>query len=152
MNSVTVREVVAGDLAAILVLSLDMHDVDEPADEGELAAAWAALLAQPAAHPFLAEVDGVPVSSCVLFVHPNLTRGARPYGLIESVVTRRDRRNCGYGTALLRHALAFAWDAGCYKVMLLTGRTDPAVFRLYEKAGFLRNIKTGLIAYPPGSS
>ena len=36
--------------------------------------------------------------------------------------------------------------------MLLTGRRDPAVFRLYEKAGFFRDVKTGLVAYPSGAS
>lgn len=133
----------------MLGLYRDLHDADEPADEGALAAVWAALLAHPGAHPFLAEVDGVPVSSCVLFVHPNLTRGARPYGLIESVVTRRDCRNRGYGTALLCHVLACAWDEGCYKVMLLTGRSDPAVHRLYRRAGFLPGVKAGYVAYPP---
>ncbi|HTY14641.1 MAG TPA: GNAT family N-acetyltransferase [Methanoregulaceae archaeon] len=75
--------------------------------------------------------------------------------MIENVVTRREYRNQGYGTALLGHVLDVAWKSGCYKVMLLTGRTDPAVFRLYEKAGFRRGVKEGLIVYPlhpePGS-
>jgi hypothetical protein len=28
-------------------------------------------------------------------------------------------------------------------------RSEPNVFRLYEKAGFVRGVKEGLIAYPP---
>ena len=50
---------------------------------------------------------------------------------------------------MLGHALAFAWEAGCYKVMLLTGRNDPAVHRLYRRAGFLPDVKAGYVAYPP---
>jgi GNAT superfamily N-acetyltransferase len=144
-----VREVSASDLDAVYALYSDLHDEDGPTDPTALAAAKQAFATHPGAHLFVAEADGEPVSSCVLFVLPNLSRGARPFGLVENVVTRRDCRNRGYATALLGHALTFAWAAGCYKVMLLTGRTDPAVFRLYEKAGFLRDVKTGLIAYPP---
>ncbi|MEN6342785.1 MAG: GNAT family N-acetyltransferase [Methanospirillum sp.] len=152
MTGVTVREASSFDLDAVYALYRDLHDGDEPADPTALAAARRTLAANPCARLFVAEAGGALVSSCVLFVLPNLSRGARPFGLIENVVTRRDCRNRGYGTALLRHALACAWDAGCYKVMLLTGRTDPAVFRLYEKAGFLQGVKTGLVAYPPGMS
>jgi len=86
---------------------------------------------------------------CVLDIIPNLTRGARPFGLIENVVTHAGYRNQGYGTALMGHVLNFARQKGCYKVMLLAGRTDPAVFRMHEKAGFIRGAKEGLIAYPP---
>jgi GNAT superfamily N-acetyltransferase len=99
---------------------------------------------------FLLEVDSLPVSSCVLSVIPNLTRGARPYGIIENVVTRKEFRNKGYAGAFLSHVLSYAWENGCYKVMLLTGRKDDTVFALYKKAGFLRGIKEGLIAYMPG--
>ena len=152
MTGVTVREVAPSDPPAVHALYADLHDGDEPADPAARAAAERALAAHPGAHLFLAEADGEPVASCVLFVLPNLSRGARPFGLVENVVTRRDRRNRGHATALLGHALAFAWAAGCYKVMLLTGRTDPGVHRLYAKAGFRAGVKTGYVAYPPAGS
>jgi len=137
-----VREAVREDLDAVLSLYAHMHDTDESADVHTLQAAWEEILADPRTLLFILEHGGVPVSSCVLHILPNLTRGARPYGLIENVVTHREFRNRGYGTALLTHALDRAW-------LLLTGRRDPAVFRLYEKAGFVRGVKEGLIAYLP---
>jgi GNAT superfamily N-acetyltransferase len=149
MTGVTVREDLPSDLPAVHSLYRDLHDGDEPADPVARAAAERALAAHPGAHLFLAEVDGEPVSSCVLFVLPNLSRGARPFGLVENVVTRRDSRNRGYATALLGRVLAVAWAVGCYKVMLLTGREDRAVHRLYAKAGFMLGVKTGYVAYPP---
>jgi GNAT superfamily N-acetyltransferase len=149
MTGATVREASAFDLDAVYALYIDLHDEDEPIDPTVLAAAKQALSTHPGAHLFVAEADGVPVSSCVLFVLPNLSRGARPFGLVENVVTRRDSRNRGYATAVLDHALAFAWGTGCYKVMLLTGRKDPAVHRLYRRAGFLPGVKAGYVAYPP---
>jgi len=149
MTGVTVREASEDDFVAVYALYRDLHDGDEPADPSALAAAREALAAKPSAHLFVAEADGEPVSSCVLFVLPNLSRGARPFGLVENVVTRRDSRNRGHATAVLGHALAVAWDASCYKVMLLTGRTDPAVHRLYRRAGFLPGVKAGYVAFPP---
>nr|WP_255342096.1 GNAT family N-acetyltransferase [Methanoculleus sp. MH98A] len=144
-----VREAVESDLAAVLSLYTHLHDVDEKADDRALERAWQEILADPRTHLFLLEDGGVPVSSCVLHILANLTRGARPYGLIENVVTRREFRNRGFGTALLDHALGHAWRQNCYKVMLLSGRREQNVFRLYEKAGFVRGVKEGLIAYPP---
>ncbi len=149
MSGVTVREAPPSGLDAVYALYRDLHDGDEPTDPTALAAARLALSANPGAHLFVAEADGELVSSCVLFVLPNLSRGARPFGLVENVVTRRDRRKRGFATAVLGHVLAFAWEEGCYKVMLLTGRSDPAVHRLYRRAGFLSGIKAGYVAYPP---
>ncbi len=149
MGGVTVREASPAGLDAVYALYSDLHDSDEPTDPAALAAAREALSANPGAHLFVGEADGELVSSCVLFVLPNLSRGARPFGLVENVVTRRDRRNRGYATVVLGHALAFAWEVGCHKVMLLTGRSDPAVHRLYRRAGFLPGVKAGYVAYPP---
>lgn len=152
MTGVTVREAAPSDLPAIHALYRDLHDGDDPADPSALAAAERALAAHPGAHLFLAEADGEPVATCVLFVLPNLSRGARPFGLVENVVTRRDRRNRGYATALVGRVLALAWEADCYKVMLLTGCADPGVHRVYAKAGFRAGVKAGYVAYPPDGS
>ena len=149
MTGVTVREAAPSDLPAVHALYRDLHDGDDPADPSARAAAERALAAHPGAHLFLAEADDEPVATCVLFVLPTLSRGARPFGLVENVVTRRDRRNRGYATALLVHVLTFAREVDCYKVMLLTGRADPGDHRLYARAGFRAGVKTGYVAYPP---
>lgn len=149
-NGICIREAVAGDLDSVRFLYSHLFDVDERAGADALDYAWHDILNDPKMRLFLLENCAIPISTCSLCIIPNLTRGARPYGLIENVVTRMEYRNKGYGTMLLGHALDVAWEAGCYKVMLMTGRTDPAVFRLYEKAGFRRGVKEGLIAYPPG--
>lgn len=75
-------------------------------------------------------------------------RSCRPYGVIENVVTHAGHRRRGYAKAILRAALADAWTAQCYKVMLLTGRKDEGTFRLYESAGFYRNAKQAFVAKP----
>jgi GNAT superfamily N-acetyltransferase len=148
-DTMLIREAAREDLAAVLSLYAHLHDADEKAGERVLERICLEIPADPRTHLFILEYEGVPVATCVLHIHSNLTRGARPYGLIENVVTHREYRNRGFGTTLLTHAPGYAWERNCYKVMLLTGQNEPNVFRLYEKAGFLRGVKEGLIAYPP---
>ncbi|WP_287190061.1 GNAT family N-acetyltransferase [Mesorhizobium sp.] len=82
------------------------------------------------------------VASCTLVVIPNLTRGGMSYALIENVVTAAFHRKRGFGRALLERAVSIAWEHGCYKVMLLTGSTEPATLAFYRGVGFEQN-KTG---------
>ncbi len=84
----------------------------------------------------LGEIDDDAVTTCTLIVVPNLSRGGRPYAVIENVVTHPDHRGKGFGTAILDAACERAWSHGCYKVMLSTGSTRPATLSFYQSAGF----------------
>ncbi|MHC5034362.1 MAG: GNAT family N-acetyltransferase [Planctomycetota bacterium] len=148
-----VREVRFDELEALLALYGHLHQEDDPPPpEAKLRQLWDSIVANPMLRYFAAEADGHLVASCALTIIPNLTHGARPYGLIENVVTHADYRRRGIGTAVLRHALQVAWDANCYKVMLQTGRDLAEVGPFYERAGFRRGSKTGFIATPPDTS
>jgi GNAT superfamily N-acetyltransferase len=109
---------------------------------------WGNMLNNPLLYCFVVEFQGKLVGSCVLTIIPNLTRGARPYGLIENVVTHSDFRRKGFAKALLKHALDFAWETHCYKVMLLSGVHRGAAHGLYESVGFSKDEKIGYIAKP----
>ena len=108
----------------------------------EAKTAFAAMLAQPGLTVFLATEGEEAVATATLQIVPNLTRAARPYALIENVVTMENRRGRGYGRAVVRHAVEAAFAANCYKVMLLTGQQRPEVHAFYESCGFVQN-KTG---------
>ena len=150
MAELRVRAIQRDELGQLLALYEQLHPHDPPLPmDGYLESLWDQIVDDPKLFCFVGELDGVLVASCTLTIVPNLTRGARPYGLIENVITHRDYRRRGFGTRLLQHALGVAWDRVCYKVMLLTGRKDEGVFRFYEEAGFRQGIKTGFIAYPP---
>lgn len=143
------RRIRPDELQALLGLYAQLNPGDAPLpDEAALRQAWNDFLADPKIICLAGEVQGQLAASCTLVVIPNLTRGARPYGLIENVITRADYRQQGIGTRLLRHALKMAWEKNCYKVMLLTSRQEEETLRFYEKAGFKRGIKTGFVAKP----
>jgi GNAT superfamily N-acetyltransferase len=82
------------------------------------------------------------VASCTLIVIPNFMRAGTPYALIENVVTHSAHRQKGHGQAVVRRAVELGFAAGCYKVMLLTGRTDPGIMKFYASCGF-EQTKTG---------
>ncbi len=143
-----VRDITANELPALLALYRHLHDEPPPAFEA-LRAVWAEALANPRCRYFGGYTADELVSSCTIMVIPNLTRGGRPYAVIENVVTEVAHRRQGWGSALLAHALRFAWAQGCYKVMLMTGRRDEATLRFYEAAGFDRHDKQAFVARPP---
>jgi GNAT superfamily N-acetyltransferase len=146
-SSLTIRKIREDELSSLLSLYRHLHPGDpELAVTNDVERLWHRIFSEPQLHYLVAEVAGRIVSSCTLAIIPNLTRSARPYGLIENVVTHSDFRRRGIGTRILQSALELAWKQDCYKVMLLTGRKDEATLRFYQQAGFEAGVKTGFVA------
>jgi GNAT superfamily N-acetyltransferase len=144
-----IRLIHPSELNELLALYAHLHRSDSPLPEPlAVRAVWQELLGSNRYKYFGGFVEDILVSSCALTVVPNLTRGCRPYGVIENVVTHASHRSRGHGKAMLAHALSHAWSVGCYKVMLLTGKKDQAAFEFYESAGFDRHEKQAFIAKP----
>jgi GNAT superfamily N-acetyltransferase len=133
---------VQDDLPGLLALYRHLNPEDPAVEVSTARAIWADLLGSDTVTIFVVEAGGPLVSSCMLVVVPNLTRNARPFGLIENVVTHAEHRRHGFGSMVLRAALDAAWNAGCYKVMLMTGSRQESTMRFYERAGFERRSKT----------
>lgn len=142
-----IREAVASDLDALLMLYLHLHETRVPEDGARLRAAWAQIMADANRHLLVNEQDGQIVASCDCVIVPNLTRDARPYALIENVVTHADYRRRGCATACLNRAREIAREAGCYKIMLMTGAKDPGTLEFYRRAGYDNKAKTAFIQW-----
>lgn len=142
-----IREARPDDLQALLRLYLHLHEQHIPDNSPALAAAWEQILHDPNHHLIVCEEAGQIVSSCVCVIIPNLTRGVRPYAFVENVVTHADHRGRGYATACLGHARQLALEAGCYKMMLLTGAKDPETLDFYRRAGYNSTDKTAFIQW-----
>jgi len=144
-----IRSIEKNELNDLLELYTHLHSGDMPLlPSTELAKLWNDIIKNPLLHYFVAEYESKLVSSCTLSIIPNLTRGARSYGVIENVVTHADYRRRGLGKAVLKNALDFAWKSNCYKVMLLSGMYRNEAHGLYEKAGFSKDAKVGYVAKP----
>ena len=97
--------------------------------------AFATVLAHPGT-TVLGDWEGDMARAMVtLHILPNMTQGGRPYALIENVVTHADHRGSGCGRRVMEAAVQRAWEADCYKVMLLTGQRAKARC-FYEALGF----------------
>lgn len=143
------RRALHDDLQGIQDLYRHLHPNDPVPDQASAGRAWSALLGSGLTTVFVACAGAVLGSTCVLAVVPNLTRNARPFGVIENVVTRPELRRLGLGRAVLVAALAEAWASNCYKVMLATGSQREETLRFYAASGFARDGKTAFQARRP---
>jgi GNAT superfamily N-acetyltransferase len=57
-------------------------------------------------------------------------------------------RRTGLGTRIMAATLRAAWEAGCYKAMLMTGSRNPATHGFYQALGFSADAKTAYVAHP----
>ncbi len=137
-----IRPVFPTDLPNLIDLYSHLSPTDAPIDPITAETRLSEIAAIPFSHVFGGWYQGVLATSCTLFSLPNLSRGGKPYALIENVVTHADHRQRGYGRAVLQHATQHAFDQGCYKVMLLTGVSAPETLAFYQSAGF-EQTKTG---------
>ncbi|WP_460531921.1 GNAT family N-acetyltransferase [Chitinimonas naiadis] len=144
----SVRKAETKDLEGILALYRELRPHDPELAPAIAAASFSNLLNQGYVHVLVCEVDAVLVATCTLAVIPNLASGARPYGVIEHVVTLSAHRGKGHARVVLEHALALAWSLGCYKVMLLSGAQRAEAHRLYESVGFNGDVERGFVAKP----
>ncbi|MEC5387148.1 GNAT family N-acetyltransferase [Uliginosibacterium sp. H3] len=88
-------------------------------------------------HVAVAEDEGVIVGSYSMYICPNLSRGGRPFGVIENVIVAAASRHQGIGKALMKHAQEAAVAADCYKLMLSTGCMRQENHLFYMSCGFI---------------
>ena len=143
------REAKKEDLNALLQLYLYLHEQEIPEDSQALRETWDTIMKDENHHIILNVADGVLVSSCVCVIVPNLTRGVRPYALIENVVTHEKCRGKGYATECLNHARKIAMKNNCYKMMLLTDSKKQSTLDFYVKAGYNCVDKTAFVQWLP---
>ncbi len=145
----SIREAGPDDLAAVLRLYGQLNP-DDPVLSSEAAAAtFGRILDSPLLRLLVLEEAGEVVATTYLNLIPNLTRNGAPYAVIENVVVDEARRGSGAGKRIMAATLAAAWEAGCYKAMLLTSSKQESTHAFYRACGFAGDIKTGYVTHPP---
>ncbi len=144
------REAVENDLVGLIELYRQLNPDDEKiTDENKLYSTWNRILINNSIMKvFVIESDeGSIISSCVLAIIPNLTRGMRPFSIIENVITHKDYRNKGYGSQIISKAIEHSKENNCYKIMLLSSTKLKEAHKFYEKMGFNSKDKIGFNKY-----
>jgi GNAT superfamily N-acetyltransferase len=142
------RDAQPSDLAGVIRLYRQLHPEDDPVVDASDAAVFSQIADAPGLRLLVLVRDGAVVATTYLNVIPNLTRSASPYAVIENVVVDEPLRRTGLGKRIMAATLQAAWEAGCYKAMLMTGSRNPATHGFYEVCGFSADAKTAYVARP----
>jgi GNAT superfamily N-acetyltransferase len=137
------------DLVGLSALYRELRPNDPVIHGPVFQSALAQLVTNPAVRLVVQEEDGVLVSTCMLGIVPSLAHGARPFGVIEHVVTLASHRRRGFSRAVIEATLDMAWAADCYKVLLLSGASLHAAHALYETIGFHGDVERGFVIKAP---
>jgi GNAT superfamily N-acetyltransferase len=137
---VIVREANQADLPAVLAL-YGQPDLDDgnilSLDEAK------AIFAQFARYPhyklYVAERGAQIVGTYALLVMHNLGHLGAPSAIAEDVVVDRAVQGQRVGAAMMRHAMAEARAAHCYKLALSSNAKRVRAHEFYEKLGFERH-------------
>lgn len=132
-----IRELGRGDLDALLEAYRGLHPEDDPLPpRAEVEALWEEICADPHLI-YVGAFDGPRIlATCTAAVVPNLTRGARPYAIIENVWTHPASRRQGLGSAVLQEMISRCWTAGCYRVSLTSASHRDGAHEFYQRNGF----------------
>ena len=146
MGNPMIRDLSIDDLDMLLAAYARLH-VDDAAlpERSEVEALWARIVDDPALVYLGAFENERLLSTAHAVIVPNLTRGARPYAVVENVYTDEAARRRGYGSAVLRALLERCFDSGCYKVMLMSGVENDDAHEFYERNGFDPRAKQAFI-------
>jgi ribosomal protein S18 acetylase RimI-like enzyme len=137
------------DLADLLALCKHLISTDLPASPESQKQTFKEMLSHPGLSVIAGHMGDKLVASCALVVIPNLTRGCASFAVIENVVTHTDYRGMGIGERIMKHAVSRAWDADCYKVMLMSGSQNKKAHAFYQRLGFQKS-KVGFETRRPG--
>lgn len=143
-----VREATEHDFSQIMALYRQLQPDDPVLTNGRDREVFLDILRAPDLHLFVLVSGDRVVSTCYLNIIPNITRSARPYAVIENVVTDEALRGRGFGKEIMKRALEFAWAKNCYKAMLQTGSKRESTHAFYRSCGFSGDEKTGYMARP----
>lgn len=139
-DNINVRVLTESDASQALILYNELT-VGPPTDDP---AVFSVVLSHPGTDIFGVFSGDTLASMVTLHLLPNVLWNARPYGLIENVVTRASLQGRGYGRHAMQAAIDAAWAADAYKLMLMTGQGRGAA-GFYEALGFTSKDKYAMV-------
>ena len=140
------REANQSDFLAVSALMRELNPTDSGGNIEARKKVFLGIVADPENIIFVGTVDGTVVTTCYLNIIPNITWDAKPYAVIENVVTAESHRSNGYGRQCIRHAIDRAFALGCFKVILMSSQRNDRIREFYSSVG-LDQSKDGYVIY-----
>jgi GNAT superfamily N-acetyltransferase len=148
-QSPDIRKLGTADLDPLLAMYQDIGLLEPASPRQALEQTWARILASDLLYYLGVFVDGTLASTCHAVVVPNLSRGVRPYAIIENVGTLASHRRRGLGKLAMRAIIDHCWQAGCYKIMLASAIQRAGAHAFYEALGFDARAKQSFVLKGP---
>ena len=145
----TIRLAKQTDLPQILSLYRELRPHDPKLCDELAATRWQQIIEDDRTHVVVADIEGTLAATCALSINLSIAVGARPFGLIEHVVTSSQFRRQGLSQQVMSYAITHAWELECYKVMLLSGASLKGAHRVYESVGFNGDVERGFVIKAP---
>ena len=146
--SIQIRQLVHDDCDGCRALYRFLHSDDDPQPAREVfTAVWNELVENPRMIYLGAFSGDLMVAVCNAAVVPNLTRGVRPFAVIENVITHPDYRRRGIGSVLLSDLIRLCNEHNCYKVMLMSDNRRTEAHAFYRSVGFDQTTKRAFVMY-----
>ncbi len=136
LPAVSLRRVVETDLPVVLGLLAEFAVDDPPLPPERAREVFARIQATPRMAVWLAEQDGRAVGTYTMLVMENLGHNGTPLAIVESDMVTAAARGGRIGEAMMRHAMARAVEAGCYKLALSSNNRRLDAHRFYRRLGF----------------
>lgn len=132
------------DFEGIMKLYEFLVEEDERGEECKMRRIWDDIMQHRDTYRYaVAEENGVVVTACNITIVQNLTRGGRPFAVIENLITHPEVRRKGYGRAAVEMLLDYAKQKNCYKVMILSESHRNEAHEFYRSLGFDGDVKRG---------
>lgn len=136
MSEIKIRELENEDLYKGFLSSLDSLRKASTIQKEKAEEVFQQINQNPHHHVFVAELDGKIIGSITLLIEPKFIHDGGIVGHIEDVVVSKEKQGKGIGEKLVRYAINFAGELGCYKTIL---DCDDGLIPFYEKVGFKKH-------------
>ncbi len=147
-----IRIATIDDLEGVLNLYKELRPLDPDLELNFANEKWSQIINDTQTYIIVAEIDGELASTCSLSINYSIANGARPFSIIEHVITSDKFRRQGLSRKVLKFANSLAWENNCCKVMLLSGEQLKGAHTLYESVGFKSGIEKAFVIKPPHSA
>jgi GNAT superfamily N-acetyltransferase len=144
-----IRVATIGDLGGVLNLYKELRPFDPDLESSFAKEQWVEIINDHQTDIVVAQLNGELASTCALSINKSIANSARPFAIIEHVITSNRFRRMGLSKQVLEFAIALAWEKNCCKVMLLSGKQLTGAHSLYESVGFKGGIEKGFVIKPP---
>lgn len=140
----TMSTCVAATLADLPTILTLLVELDAPGTPPMDLAAAEAVFARMSRYPdytvwLLHDDTGAVIGTYSLLIMDNLGHHGASSAIVENVAVASAARGQGAGTVMMRHAMDYARERGCYKLVLSSNIARERAHAFYDGLGFTRH-------------